>query len=37
MSAVEGGTSVRAVIGSVSGSTVPVAVAAGEDDLVLVV
>jgi len=35
--AVEGGTSVRTVTGPVSGSAVTVAVAAGEDDLVLVV
>ena len=35
--AVEGGTSMRAVTGPVSGSVVPVAVAAGEDGPVLVV
>ena len=34
MSAVEGGTSVCAVTGPASGA-VPVAIAAGEDDLVL--
>jgi len=37
VSTVEGGTSVRAVTGPVGGSAVPVAVVAGEDDLVLVV
>ena len=37
VSAVEGGTGVRAVTGPVSGSAVPVAVAAEEDDLELVV
>ena len=37
VSLVEGGTSVRAVTGPVSGSALPVAIAAGEDDLDLVV
>ena len=36
MAAGESGTSVRTVTGSVSGSAAPVAVAAGEDDHVLV-
>ena len=35
VSAVEGGTSVRVVTGPASGSAAPVAIAAGEDDLVL--
>ena len=37
VSLVEGGTSVRAVLGLVSGNALPVAIAAGEDDLDLVV
>ena len=37
VSAVEGGNSVHAVTGPASGSALPVAAAAGEDDLVLVV